>query len=300
MNIVLAVTWYPRGELRRFDRLLPVILQQYSGLVISYLPKDGDDTARAFEAGKYSSYPNLKFYLNDDQKMGRYMALKEALRLPANYIHYADMDRLLRWIETRPDEWQRMVEQITKHDCIIFGRTTAAMQTHPQSLITTEKLSNQVVSYFLKMDLDVSAGSKSFSRQAAQYLVDHGAAHNSIGTDAEWPILLKRAGFSLEYFPVEGLDWETADHYREQVANEKQQKRAAEHYDDDPQHWQQRVEIAAQIIQTAMDTASQRISGARMDQAPQQEFDFEAVFDVDDYLYFYSEALTAWQPWGIP
>jgi SAM-dependent methyltransferase len=292
MNIALAVTWYPRGELPRFNQLQPVILQQYSSIVISYFHDNDNDTELESEVGKNSSNPHLKFYVNDDRRMGRYMALKEALELPADYIHYMDMDRLLRWVETRPLEWQRMVNQISKHDCIIFGRTATATQTHPHALITTEMLSNQVVSHFLNMDMDVSAGSKSFSRQAAQYLVDHGAANNSIGTDAEWPILLKQAGFRLEYIPVEGLDWETADHYQEWAANGQEQKQAAATYDYDPHHWQQRIEIAGQIIQTALEIAARKVTEEKLDQAPQQEFDFKAVFDVDDYLYFYSEALT--------
>ena len=75
--------------------------------------------------------------------------------------------------------------------------------------------------------MDVSAGSKSFSRSAAQYLVDHARPDNSIGTDAEWPILLKQAGFGLEYIQVDGLDWESADQFQSQAATVDEQKQAA-------------------------------------------------------------------------
>jgi hypothetical protein len=61
--------------------------------------------------------------------------------------------------------------------------------------------------------MDVSAGSKSFSRPAAEHLVKHSQPDNSIGTDAEWSILLKQAGFRLEYIQVNGLDWESADQF---------------------------------------------------------------------------------------
>jgi hypothetical protein len=80
--------------------------------------------------------------------------------------------------------------------------------------VSTEKISNTVVSHFLNREMDVSAGSKSFSSAAAQYIVDHGKSDDSMGTDAEWPILLDKAGFRLEYIQVDGLDWETGDQYQ--------------------------------------------------------------------------------------
>ena len=240
MSIILATTWYPRGELPRFTRLLPILLEQYGGIVISYIPVNDSDVMEEFLSGKFSSNPNLTFFVNDDQKKGRYMALKKALDTTCGYIHYVDMDRLLRWVETRLDELMQMLNQIEKFDCIIFGRTEAATLTHPKALVATEKLSNQVVSHYLNNEMDVSAGSKSFSHSAAQYLVEHGKPDNSIGTDAEWPILLKKAGFTLEYIQVDGLDWESADHNQTRAANAEEQKKAAVKYDADPLNWSQR------------------------------------------------------------
>jgi|GEM_PF-169165 len=292
MNITLAVSWYPRGELPRFTRLLPRLLEHYAQVVISFIPRQGNRIIPEFEAGKFASYPNLAYYVNKLQANGRYMALKIALDYPADFIHYADMDRLLRWVETRPGEWQEILGCIPQHEAIIFGRTPAAYETHPQALITTEQLSNQLVSQFLDMPMDVSAGSKSFSRRAAQYLVEHGSPDDSIGSDAEWPILLKRAGFNLAYIPVEGLDWETADHFQAQAATREEQREAARSYDADAAHWRQRVEIAGKIIQAALATNQQMIPAARNETAGSVEFDFQAVFEVDDYLYFYQESLT--------
>jgi SAM-dependent methyltransferase len=292
MSTILATTWYPRGELGRFTRILPILLEQYCGIVISYIPGNDPQVREEFVYGKFSSNHNLIFLENDDQKTGRYMAIKKAVEAPCDYIHYVDMDRLLRWVETRPEEWMQMLKQIEKFDCIIFGRTEAATLTHPQALITTEKLSNEVVSNFLHREMDVSAGSKSFSRSAAQYIVDRGKLDNSIGTDAEWPILLKQAGFGLEYIQVDGLDWESADHFQSQAANTEEQRQAAANYDSDPLHWSQRVEIADQIIRTAFEVGQKKHSEVINRDSLQKEFDVKAVFDVDDYLYFYSESLT--------
>ena len=290
--MTLATTWYPRGELPRFTRLLPTLLGKYDDIVISFLPGVDSDVIKPFTAGIFSPNPKISFHVNDDLRKGRYMALKKALDTPSDYFHYADMDRLLHWVETKPEEWIQMVGQIEKFDCIIFGRTQAATLTHPQALINTEMIINQVVSRFLNREMDVSAGSKSFSRSAATYLVEHGKPDNSIGTDAEWPILLKQAGFRLEYIPVDGLDWESADQFQLRAATAEEQKQAAVKYDSDPINWSRRIEIAQEIIQTALEVAQPKPPTVKEDNIQPKEFDFEAVFDVDDYLYFYSESLT--------
>ena len=36
MNIILATTWYPRGELTRFNRVLPILREMYGGMMISF------------------------------------------------------------------------------------------------------------------------------------------------------------------------------------------------------------------------------------------------------------------------
>lgn len=292
MSINLATTWYPRGELPRFTRLLPVLLEKYSGITICYIPGEDPGIMEQFTLGIYASNARLSFYVNDDRRKGRYLALQKAMEIPSDFIHYADMDRILHWVETRPDEWMRMMDQIEKFDCIVFGRTEAATFTHPRALITTEKISNQVVSHFLDSEMDVSAGSKSFSYNAAQYLLEHGRPDNSIGTDAEWPILLKRAGFGVEYLQVDGLDWESADQFKSQAATVDEQKQAAEEYDADAAHWCRRVEIADEIIQTALEVGPNKQPLANVSNKQQSGFDVEAVFDVEDYLYFYRETLT--------
>lgn len=292
MSVCLTTTWYPRGEFARFNRFLPMLEEKYAGIVISLIPSDDHDAMEQLASGEFSSNSKLTIFVNDEPRRGRYTALKKAIELPADFIHYIDMDRLLHWVETRPEEWMQMVEEIEKFDCIIFGRTQAAFLTHPQALITTEKISNQVVSYILKKEMDVSAGSKSFSHSAAQYLIDHCQPDNSIGSDAEWLILLKQAGFTLEYLQVDGLDWESADQYQMQAAHGEIQTQAAKVYDADPNHWSRRIEIANEVIHTALEI-SQKMLPVMNEITPETvEFDINAVFDVDDYLYFYSEALT--------
>lgn len=292
MSITLATTWYPRGEFSRFVRCLPLLEENYARIVICCIPGDDPSVAEQFTTGQYSSDEKILFFLNEYKRNGRYLAIQKALETSSDFIHYVDMDRLLRWVETNPQEWLQMVAQVEQADCLIFGRTPAALRTHPHALINTELVSNRVVSHMLGLVMDVSAGSKSFSRQAAQYLVEHGNQDNSIGTDAEWPIMLKRAGFTLQYVLVNGLDYESADQFKPRSATPEEQQQAAARYDADPQHWSTRVDIADQIITTALDVSGMDLPVPGEVDGKKENFDLQAVFDVDDYLYFYRESLT--------
>jgi SAM-dependent methyltransferase len=287
MKVMLAATWNPRGEMPRLRRLLPNLLQVYSGMVV-ILPPASEETLveeiRQLPGLQGSSW--LRIELQPSWSWGRYIAIKEAVQVGADFIQYADLDRLLRWVETRPDEWRQTVELIKEWDCLVIGRTPQSMQTHPQALQRTEAISNQVVSHILGKTVDASAGSKGFSLRAASFLVQHTSPGRALGTDAEWPILLQRAGMRVGALNVDGLDWETADRYQEQAANEEQQRQLARSYDDDPQHWAYRVGVAAEIVDVALD-AAQRI----IDIGQRIVFDNRAVFDVEDYMYFYTEML---------
>jgi len=255
LRVALAVTWNPRGEMPRFERLLPELLQVYSSLAISFPPLADPQVTQAFTSGPYAGRSDLRMYLNPDWAGGRYMALQTALELGADFIHYADMDRLLRWVETRPDEWRQEVQALQASDCLVMGRNEAAYQTHPRCLTQTEAISNRVVSHLLGQEMDVSAGSKGFSRRAAEYLVAHTQPRRALGTDAEWPILLQRAGYRVGYRAVDGLDWESADRFQEQAAGSADQRRAAERVDADPHSWEWRVQVAAEIVEAALETA---------------------------------------------
>jgi SAM-dependent methyltransferase len=266
--------------------------EEYSGIVISLIPSQDQDVLQQLSSASFLSNTRLQIIIVAEGGSGRYLALQKALESTTDFIHYADMDRLLHWVETQPDEWKRMLGEVEKFDCVIFGRTPRAYLTHPQALIQTEKLSNQVVSHILKQDMDVSAGSKSFSRIAARCIIDNCSKDNSIGTDAEWPICIKKASFYLKYIPVEGLEWESADQFMPRAASADEQSLASKNYDSDPKHWADRAEIANGIIHTALEVSQKEISIPEDDQTNTFIFDNAAVFEVDDYLYFYSETLT--------
>lgn len=256
MSLVLATAWRPRGELQRFLRLLPTLDQVYTEILVTLPPEAGADLRHQLEAN-----PGLRAILTPEWSWGRHIALTTGLENPASHIQYADFDRLLRWIETRPEEWRRVADAIQRHDCLVIGRSPAAYQTHPRALVETEAISNRVTSFLLGQPLDVSAGSKGFSRAAAQVLAANCQPGRALGTDAEWLVVLARAGFSIESIAVDGLDWESADRFQEQAAGVDEQQRAARAYDADPENWRARLQVALEIVQAGLDASQRPLHG---------------------------------------
>jgi hypothetical protein len=252
--VALAATYDPRGEIGRLQRLFSRLLAVYANVVVSLPPWATGEDVSAVKA-----LAGIRAHVNDEWSHGRYMALKLALETDADYIHYADMDRLLRWVETMPDEWQHTVGAIQEADGLIMGRTEQAYQTHPQALVRTEQISNMVVSRLVGQAVDVSAGSKGFSRRAAEFLMANTTPGRALGADGEWTILLHRAGFQVKYLAVDGLDWESADRYQEQAADGMRQRQLAQEYDEDARNWAARVQVALEIAEAAMDAAQKAL-----------------------------------------
>ena len=255
MSICLTTTWYPRGELARFTRLLPMLEEKYVSIVVALVQDNDAEVLKEFTSGKFSADKKLIYFVSDYQQSGRHMALKKTVEVDADFVHYADMDRLLRWAETRPDEWRKVVARIEDSDYLVMGRSAAAYATHPQALVRTEAISNHLISWLVGQTLDVSAGSKGFSRRAAQLIVDHADPNRGLGADGAWTVLLHRAGYRIDYLEVDGLDWETADRYQSRSADVEQQQKLAEAYDKDPAHWAMRVEVAMEIVEAGLDAA---------------------------------------------
>jgi hypothetical protein len=248
MTVTLAATYNPRGEIRRLQRLYPQLQAVYSYIVISLPPWTTDEDLAVLDA-----FPGVQMALNVEWSHGRYTALKVALESDNLAIHYADMDRLLRWVETRPEEWQQTVRTVEQSDYLVIGRIEAAYATHPQALIETEQISNAVVSHLVGQALDVSAGSKGFSRRAVEFLMANSAPGRALGADGEWTVLLHRGGYRVDYLEVDGLDWESADRYQTQAADGNRQRQLAEEYDMEAENWAARVQVALEITQAALD-----------------------------------------------
>ena len=276
--ITLTMTWNPRGELPRYRRIMPTLREVYQQQVV-VLPPD----VEAWLVDELSAL-GITTIISKEWSWGRYLALHAALETSAARIHYADLDRLVRWVETREAEWRRSVDMLALADCVCFGRTPLAYATHPRALIDTEATSNRVISHLLGRRMDVSAGSKGFSRKAAAFLDAHTQPGAAMGMDAAWMVLLNRAGYQIKYVEVDGLDWESADAYRMEAADAEIQRQAAAAYDADVSNWAWRVEVADEVVKTGLGAACQPLEPKWLNS--------KAHFEVEDYLYFYLPNLT--------
>jgi hypothetical protein len=249
MSTTLACTWRPRGQLVRFQRLYPLITSLYTDVVITLL---SDDQSLHDALQKYARVIVVQ---PQDIATGRHLAIYTAAQQAGDFVHYIDFDRMLRWLETQPDEVTDILELIPRYDCLIIGRSPEALATHAQALQQTEAIINAVVSFLLGQAVDTGGGSRGFSRQAVHFLQQHSVVGNAIATDAEWPILLQRGGLTVGYHAARGLTWEVPDHYKARAVDPESQQAAAVVYDQDATRWEMRVKTAQSIIDAALQAA---------------------------------------------
>ncbi|MBN1120048.1 MAG: hypothetical protein JXJ17_03130 [Anaerolineae bacterium] len=255
MKPVLATTWQPRGELPRLERLAGQLCDLYQSILVTVPP---DTPSEVFDP--LQAIPGVEAIRVDDWRTGRHIAVFSALDAPTDAIQYADLDRLLHWIEAYPEELKQIAARIEAggEDCLILGRTVRAWATHPRAMFETEALFNHTFSWIFNTPMDFGAGSRGLSRAAVEYLKEKSPPEaGCFALDAAWPLLLVDGGFTLGHEEVEGLEWETPDHYLSTIADDEARQQAAETADDDPAFWRQRVYVADQILRAGLAAAEQ-------------------------------------------
>jgi hypothetical protein len=167
-------------------------------------------------------------------------------------VHLCDFDRLLHWWHHWRDELAATLARLPAADLTILGRTERAWSTHPANQLETEGLANRLVSHFYGADVDIASGSRGLSRQAVEFLGTHSRVHD-VGTDGEWPLLLRRAArFRCAQLLVEGLEFETADAYPDEVAAAGGPDAWNAGLDRDAGRWAFRTRLAGDIIAGAL------------------------------------------------
>lgn len=249
MTTMLAATWQPRGEMPRLLHFQNDLRRLYNGGAVIILPLE----AARHDVFELNGIPGVRARMvRDDWSTGRHDALHEAVSAGADWIHYCDLDRWLRWVETRPDELARAVALLPTADCLLTSRSAAAFATHPLALQKTETLANEIFSHLLGRQVDLSPGSRGFSRRAAEFLLRHSPPGRAMGVDAEWLALLHRGGFTFAEMTVEGLDWESADQYQPTAADVARQRLVAAEYDSAAANWSHRVDVALEIVRAGV------------------------------------------------
>lgn len=190
----------------------------------------------------------------------RLVAVRRAADL-APAVHLCDFDRLLHWWHVARDELADVIAAIARVDLLLLGRTDRAWGTHPAVQRETEQLANRAFSALYGRPADVCSGSRGLSRRAVEYLVVHSRVR-TVGSDAEWPLLLQAAGrFDCAERDTEGLEFETGDRFPDEIGLAGGYAAWLDALDRDPRRWTERTRIAATIVEAAIETV-RRANGA--------------------------------------
>lgn len=190
------------------------------------------------------------------ERMGhaRRQVLRMALEAGARHLHFCDLDRALHWVAWYPGELDQVLREVQEYDFLVLGRTPEAFASHPPDQTLTESLANTVFNLATGLGWDIAAASRGLSARAARYLLDH-SQEATFGTDAEWPMLLRHAGiFRIGYRECDGLGFETADAYPDEVAAAGGREAWRLQRSQDPAVWVRRLELATAIARAAVTT----------------------------------------------
>ena len=184
----------------------------------------------------------------------RRQALRTSVRNGHQHTHFLDIDRIIRWEETHPEELREVIKQIPRHDFLVIGRTRRAFDTHPRSQRETEKWSNKVCSLLLGREIDVTAASRGISKRAAEILLKYSKARYC-ETDSEWPIIIHcKSEIPIRYIEVEGMEYEDWIRHKEEVERAGGLEEWKRKIDENPKSWMHRIRFAKGISETAIST----------------------------------------------
>ncbi|MEK3981567.1 hypothetical protein MKY37_21395 [Psychrobacillus sp. FSL K6-2836] len=233
---LLTVTHDPNGKnIKGFNELQKEFEGIYSELFIAISEESSIELIKEMERSMF----NVKIIPKEGVAQARRKALNFGLTGSSQYYHYCDFDRILTWGKNHLDELKNIVLDIPNHNYQILGRTERAMKTHPVEWIETEKITNKICSLELGKEVDITAGSCSFSRESAEYINRNSKEKM---TDAEWAMIAFRiAKLDIDYRSVEGLEYHEETNGISRIVS-------------DSEKWLGRLQLSLIISDTAIKT----------------------------------------------
>jgi hypothetical protein len=256
MRVGLAIIHHdPQGRLYpQIATLLPELGGIFIGLAVYASAAAHLDSLACFAAaGALVRQDTVTPTLHGPQiGRARRSAIALALQLDCAHVMYCDSDRILHWVAHHPQELGHVVSQLGGHDLTVVGRTRRAFESHPRTQRDTEAIINHVFHLVSGQAWDVAGAARGLSRPAVEAVVA-GCPDEEISTDVSWPLFLQRAGvFSLAYLEAEGLEFETADRYGDEVAAAGGLLPWVERIERDPRQWVYRLEMARVEVQAVL------------------------------------------------
>ena len=254
----------PEGRLvPQLTRSLPQLLGIFDGLAVSTTRAASPAGLDLLRQAGAQIRRNSAAEEDGPPRIGRSRRETVALALQggADWVLYCDADRMLHWIEVHPDELRQTALTIRQHDFTVLGRTARAFTSHPRFQVDTEQIINHVFALVYGPAWDVTAGSRGLSQRAAAILTQH-STDDGLSTDVSWPLLLDSLGdFSLGYLETDGLEYETADRYADEVQALGGLEAFRQQLDADPVRWVHRLALALEEVQAVLPFVNPRGRG---------------------------------------
>jgi hypothetical protein len=256
MEVVLAATYHdPTGRLcAQIERVLPVLTRIFGRLAIRASHVANEESLALFASADALIEQESPNQADRDPKIGRARreATALALQSDAPFVMYCDGDRILHWAEQYPDELARVAAGLSERDFTVLGRTRRAFDSHPRTQRDTEAIVNHIFRTISGKAWDVMAMARGFSRRAAKAIVN-GCLDEEISNDVSWPLYILLVGtFSCRYVAVEGLEFETADRYRDQIVAVGHYDEWLEQFETDLHRWIHRLDIARTHVEAML------------------------------------------------
>lgn len=247
MDVTLAVIYHdPEGRLyEQLVHVLPVLTGIFSGLTVaaSHVAYERSLALLASAGALIERGPSDNAVEGAKLGRSRRAAVALALRLNHPFVMYCDCDRVLHWADWHPEELAGVAARLG-HDLTVLGRTQRAFNSHPRVQRDTEAIINRVFATISGYAWDVTTGARGLSRRAAEAILN-GCPDEQVSTDVSWPLYILRAGgFSQGHIATEGLEFETADRFDDEVARAGGRAEWQAQLDADPRQWAHRLNLA--------------------------------------------------------
>ena len=248
MPCTLAATHYdPDGRMTdQIARVLPILTDIFDDLAIQAAHASPPAVLEMLRVAGAAVQEEETNRFNGLAELGgaRREVVRLGLQFPADTIFFCDFDRALHWAEYHPDELRTVASELAGHDFTVLGRTARAFASHPAVQCHTELIINNVFARCSGKTWDITAAARGISRRAAEAILA-GCPDESIGTDMAWPLFLLGAGkLSVAYSETEGLEFETADRFPNEIAAAGGREQWLDQLDDDPAQWAFRLDLA--------------------------------------------------------
>lgn len=188
--------------------------------------------------------------------VGQRTVLSAAVQNGHGDVFYCDLDRWLHWTQSFPQELLKLPELMRRNHAdawyVCLGRTRRAFATHPLAQLLPEKVTNRALSVLAGKCLDATGGAAWIRARGANIVLAESTSETK-ATDLEWPgLILRHSPSRLHGAFLEGLEFETADIYMDEIERIGSVEAWIRATYDRPQVLRDRLQLASDSITALM------------------------------------------------